>query len=102
MSPIIGLARRGAGRGGKCESAGTRVDGDVLATLERQSYRLCDWHVAGEELELARSELGVGLAIAWKGKTLFHNIFVEDVVPEVPGLRYAGQIFTCLDRRSAW
>ena len=27
---------------------GTRVDGDVLATLERQHYRLCHWRVAGE------------------------------------------------------
>ena len=33
---------------------GTRVDGDVLATLARQSYRLCDWHVAGEELDYRR------------------------------------------------
>ena len=33
---------------------GTRVDGDVLATLERQHYRLCDWHVAGEELDYRR------------------------------------------------
>jgi (1->4)-alpha-D-glucan 1-alpha-D-glucosylmutase len=33
---------------------GTRVDGDVLATLEQQHYRLCDWHVAGEELNYRR------------------------------------------------
>ena len=33
---------------------GTRVDGDVLATLERQSYRLCSWRVAGEELDYRR------------------------------------------------
>jgi (1->4)-alpha-D-glucan 1-alpha-D-glucosylmutase len=33
---------------------GTRVDGDVLATLERQSYRLCSWRVAGEELNYRR------------------------------------------------
>ena len=33
---------------------GTRVDGDVLATLERQHYRLCSWRVAGEELNYRR------------------------------------------------
>jgi (1->4)-alpha-D-glucan 1-alpha-D-glucosylmutase len=33
---------------------GTLVEGDVLATLERQHYRLCDWHVAGEELNYRR------------------------------------------------
>jgi (1->4)-alpha-D-glucan 1-alpha-D-glucosylmutase len=33
---------------------GTRVDGDVLATLEQQHYRLSDWHVAGEELNYRR------------------------------------------------
>jgi (1->4)-alpha-D-glucan 1-alpha-D-glucosylmutase len=33
---------------------GTRVDGDILATLEQQHYRLCDWHVAGEELDYRR------------------------------------------------
>jgi (1->4)-alpha-D-glucan 1-alpha-D-glucosylmutase len=33
---------------------GTRVDGDVLATLEQQSYRLCSWRVAGEELNYRR------------------------------------------------
>ncbi|MFP5220458.1 MAG: malto-oligosyltrehalose synthase, partial [Actinomycetes bacterium] len=33
---------------------GTRVDGDVLATLERQHYRLCHWRVAGEELNYRR------------------------------------------------
>jgi (1->4)-alpha-D-glucan 1-alpha-D-glucosylmutase len=33
---------------------GTRVDGDVLATLERQHYRLCSWRVAGEELDYRR------------------------------------------------
>ncbi|HWG93049.1 MAG TPA: malto-oligosyltrehalose synthase [Mycobacteriales bacterium] len=33
---------------------GTRVDGDVLATLEHQHYRLCHWRVAGEELNYRR------------------------------------------------
>jgi (1->4)-alpha-D-glucan 1-alpha-D-glucosylmutase len=33
---------------------GTRVDGDVLATLERQHYRLASWRVAGEELDYRR------------------------------------------------
>jgi (1->4)-alpha-D-glucan 1-alpha-D-glucosylmutase len=33
---------------------GTRVDGDVLATLEQQHYRLCFWRVAGEELNYRR------------------------------------------------
>ena len=33
---------------------GTRVEGDVLATLERQHYRLCHWRVAGEELNYRR------------------------------------------------
>jgi (1->4)-alpha-D-glucan 1-alpha-D-glucosylmutase len=33
---------------------GTRVDGDLLATLERQHYRLCFWRVAGEELNYRR------------------------------------------------
>jgi len=33
---------------------GTRVDGDVLATLERQSYRLCSWRVAVDELNYRR------------------------------------------------
>jgi (1->4)-alpha-D-glucan 1-alpha-D-glucosylmutase len=33
---------------------GTRVDGDVLATLERQHYRLSSWRVAGEELNYRR------------------------------------------------
>ncbi len=33
---------------------GTRVDGDVLATLERQHYRLCHWRVAVDELDYRR------------------------------------------------
>jgi (1->4)-alpha-D-glucan 1-alpha-D-glucosylmutase len=33
---------------------GTRVEGDVLATLERQHYRLASWRVAGEELNYRR------------------------------------------------
>ncbi|MCW2680382.1 MAG: malto-oligosyltrehalose synthase [Frankiales bacterium] len=33
---------------------GTRVDGDVLATLEEQHYRLASWRVAGEELDYRR------------------------------------------------
>jgi (1->4)-alpha-D-glucan 1-alpha-D-glucosylmutase len=33
---------------------GSRVDGDVLATLERQHYRLSHWRVAGEELDYRR------------------------------------------------
>lgn len=33
---------------------GTRVDGDVLATLERQHYRLCHWRVAVDELNYRR------------------------------------------------
>jgi len=33
---------------------GTRVDGDVLATLDRQHYRLCHWRVAVEELAYRR------------------------------------------------
>jgi (1->4)-alpha-D-glucan 1-alpha-D-glucosylmutase len=33
---------------------GTRVDGDVLATLDRQHYRLASWRVAGEELDYRR------------------------------------------------
>ena len=33
---------------------GTRVDGDVLATLDRQHYRLASWRVAGEELNYRR------------------------------------------------
>jgi (1->4)-alpha-D-glucan 1-alpha-D-glucosylmutase len=33
---------------------GTRVDGDVLATLDRQHYRLAHWRVAGEELNYRR------------------------------------------------
>ena len=33
---------------------GTRVDGDVLATLEGQHYRLCLWRVATEELNYRR------------------------------------------------
>ncbi len=32
----------------------TRVDGDVLATLDRQHYRLCSWRVASEELNYRR------------------------------------------------
>ena len=33
---------------------GTRVEGDVLATLARQHYRLCHWRVATEELDVRR------------------------------------------------
>jgi (1->4)-alpha-D-glucan 1-alpha-D-glucosylmutase len=33
---------------------GSRVDGDLLATLERQHYRLAHWRVAGEELNYRR------------------------------------------------
>ena len=33
---------------------GTRVEGDVLATLERQHYRLCSWRVAVDELNYRR------------------------------------------------
>jgi (1->4)-alpha-D-glucan 1-alpha-D-glucosylmutase len=33
---------------------GTRVDGDVLATLDKQHYRLASWRVAGEELNYRR------------------------------------------------
>ncbi len=33
---------------------GTRVDGDVLATLELQHYRLCHWRVAVDELDYRR------------------------------------------------
>ena len=33
---------------------GTRVEDDLLATLERQHYRLCSWRVAGEELDYRR------------------------------------------------
>ena len=33
---------------------GTRVDGDVLATLARQHYRLCDWRAAAHELNYRR------------------------------------------------
>ncbi len=33
---------------------GTLVEGDLLATLERQHYRLCHWRVAGEELDYRR------------------------------------------------
>ena len=33
---------------------GTLVEGDVLATLERQHYRLCHWRVAAEELNYRR------------------------------------------------
>ncbi len=33
---------------------GTRVDGDVLATLARQHYRLCHWRVAADELNYRR------------------------------------------------
>ena len=33
---------------------GTRVDGDVRATLERQHYRLCSWRVAADELNYRR------------------------------------------------
>ena len=33
---------------------GTRVEGDVLATLDRQHYRLASWRVAGEELDYRR------------------------------------------------
>jgi (1->4)-alpha-D-glucan 1-alpha-D-glucosylmutase len=33
---------------------GTRVDGDVLATLDQQHYRLASWRVAGEELDYRR------------------------------------------------
>jgi len=32
----------------------SRVDGDLLATLERQHYRLAHWRVAGEELNYRR------------------------------------------------
>ena len=32
----------------------TRVEGDVLATLDRQHYRLASWRVAGEELNYRR------------------------------------------------
>ncbi len=35
-------------------SPGTLVEGDVLATLERQHYRLCHWRVAVEELNYRR------------------------------------------------
>ena len=35
-------------------SPGTLVEGDVLATLERQHYRLCSWRVAAEELDYRR------------------------------------------------
>ena len=67
-------------------------DGLGRCCFDRQS-------VAGEELEFAGAEVAVGLAIAWKRKMLFHDILVEDVMPKVPGLRYAGQIFTCLAAR---
>jgi (1->4)-alpha-D-glucan 1-alpha-D-glucosylmutase len=33
---------------------GSRVDGDLLGTLERQHYRLAHWRVAGEELNYRR------------------------------------------------
>ena len=33
---------------------GTRVEGDVLATLARQHYRLCSWRVAADELNYRR------------------------------------------------
>lgn len=33
---------------------GTLVEGNVLATLARQHYRLCDWRVAAEELNVRR------------------------------------------------
>ena len=33
---------------------GTRVEDDVLATLERQHYRLCSWRVAADELNYRR------------------------------------------------
>ncbi len=33
---------------------GTHVEGDLLATLERQNYRLCHWRVATEELNYRR------------------------------------------------
>jgi (1->4)-alpha-D-glucan 1-alpha-D-glucosylmutase len=33
---------------------GTLVEGDLLATLEAQHYRLCHWKVAGEELDYRR------------------------------------------------
>ena len=33
---------------------GTLVEGDVLATLDAQAYRLCHWRVAGEELNYRR------------------------------------------------
>ncbi|MEX2291237.1 MAG: malto-oligosyltrehalose synthase [Mycobacteriales bacterium] len=33
---------------------GTRVDGDVLATLDRQHYRLSSWRIASEELDYRR------------------------------------------------
>ncbi|HMA47515.1 MAG TPA: malto-oligosyltrehalose synthase, partial [Frankiaceae bacterium] len=33
---------------------GTLVPGDVLATLDRQHYRLCQWRVAGDELDYRR------------------------------------------------
>jgi len=32
----------------------THVEGDLLATLDRQHYRLCSWRVAGEELDYRR------------------------------------------------
>jgi len=35
-------------------SPGTLVEGDVLATLARQHYRLCSWRVASEELDYRR------------------------------------------------
>ena len=35
-------------------ASGTRVDGDVLATLARQHYRLCDWREAREKLNYRR------------------------------------------------
>jgi (1->4)-alpha-D-glucan 1-alpha-D-glucosylmutase len=35
-------------------AAGTLVEGDVAATLERQHYRLCHWKVASEELNYRR------------------------------------------------
>ena len=41
----------------------------------------------------------MGLAVRRERETTLHDVFVEDVVPEIPGLRYAGQIFTGLWRK---
>ncbi|MCW2615432.1 MAG: malto-oligosyltrehalose synthase [Frankiales bacterium] len=62
---------------------GTRVDGDVLATLERQHYRLCSWRVAADELNYRRFfDVTTLTGVRVEVPTVFeqtHRLIVEQV-----------------------